>query len=135
MGRRSVYIEVRRNFLDPFLLAFDGPIPASTAGRRTISNVPAQSLALMNDPFVQQQARLCAWRVLDVGESPDDRIRYLYRAMFSRQPVDAEVESAFAFLRQQEQAHAQDDALEPEVNAWADLAHVLFMSKEFVFVR
>ena len=26
-GRRSVYIEVRRNFLSPMMLAFDTPIP------------------------------------------------------------------------------------------------------------
>ena len=92
-GRRSIYLEVRRNFLDPFLLAFDGPIPATTEDRRTISNVPAQSLALMNDPFVQQQARLCAVRMLCREESPEDRIRYPHRAMFARQPADAEIES------------------------------------------
>ena len=134
-GRRSVYLEVRRNFLNPFLLAFDGPIPASTEGRRTISNVPAQSLALMNDPFVQQQARLCAERMLRREEAEEDRIRYLYRAMFARQPAHAEIESAVAFLQQQEEEHQKANAWEPEVDAWADLAHALFMSKEFVFVR
>ena len=37
-------------------------------GRRTVSNVPAQSLILMNDPFVHHQASLWAQRVL--GELP-----------------------------------------------------------------
>ena len=58
-GRRSIYLAVRRNFLSPLLLAFDTPIPFSTVGRRTVSNVPAQALILMNDPFVHQQAE--AW--------------------------------------------------------------------------
>jgi len=49
---------VRRNFLSPMLLAFDTPIPFSTMGRRSLSNVPAQALILMNDPFVQEQARV-----------------------------------------------------------------------------
>ncbi|MCS6776715.1 MAG: DUF1549 and DUF1553 domain-containing protein, partial [Chthonomonadaceae bacterium] len=33
-GRRSIYIGVRRNFLTPFFLAFDYPVPFSTMGRR-----------------------------------------------------------------------------------------------------
>ena len=63
-GRRSIYLAVRRNFLSSFLLAFDTPSPFSTVGRRTVSNVPAQALILMNDPFVHQQADLWAKRVL-----------------------------------------------------------------------
>ena len=41
-NRRSLYLEVRRNFLNPFLLAFDFPMPSSTIGKRNLSNVPAQ---------------------------------------------------------------------------------------------
>ena len=63
-GRRSLYLNVRRNFLTPMFLAFDFPVPFSTMGRRNVSNVPAQALTLMNDPFVVQQARLWADRVL-----------------------------------------------------------------------
>src|SRR5262249_31419330 len=69
-GRRSIYLAVRRNFLSPMLLAFDTPSPFSTVGRRTVSNVPAQSLILMNDPFVHQQARVWARRVL-AGKKSD----------------------------------------------------------------
>ena len=50
-GRRSIYLAVRRNFLSPMMLAFDMPIPFTTIGRRNRSNVPAQSLLLMNDPW------------------------------------------------------------------------------------
>ncbi len=39
-GRRSLYINVRRNFLSPMLLAFDFPTPSTTMGRRNVSNVP-----------------------------------------------------------------------------------------------
>jgi hypothetical protein len=48
-GRRSIYINVRRNFLTPMFLAFDYPIPFTTIGRRSTSNVPAQ--ALMRTPL------------------------------------------------------------------------------------
>ncbi len=43
-GRRSIYLGTRRNFLSPFLIAFDAPIPFSTMGKRNVSNVPAQCL-------------------------------------------------------------------------------------------
>ena len=51
-GRRSIFINVRRNFLSPMFLAFDFPIPFTTIGRRSVSNVPAQALTLMNNPLV-----------------------------------------------------------------------------------
>ena len=38
-GRRSVYLAVRRNFLNPMFTAFDYPTPFTTIGRRTVSNV------------------------------------------------------------------------------------------------
>ena len=55
-GRRSVYLGVRRNFLNPMFLAFDTPVPFSCMGRRNASNVPAQALILLNDPLVIEQA-------------------------------------------------------------------------------
>ena len=62
-GRRSIYLSVRRNFLNPMLLAFDAPVPFSTMGRRNVSNVPAQALTLLNDPLVIREARLWAKRL------------------------------------------------------------------------
>ncbi len=63
-GRRSIYITVRRNFLTPMFLAFDYPTPFTTIGRRSVSNVPAQALVMMNSPLVWEQAAVWAKRVL-----------------------------------------------------------------------
>jgi hypothetical protein len=62
--RRSIYLAVRRNFLSPLFQAFDYPTPFTTIGRRGSSNVPAQALALMNNPLVVDQSRRWAERVL-----------------------------------------------------------------------
>jgi mono/diheme cytochrome c family protein len=70
--RRSLYQEVRRNFPQPFLTVFDLPNPAATMGRRAESNVPAQALTLLNDPFVHQEAERFARRLLD--EVPPERV-------------------------------------------------------------
>ena len=123
-GRRSVYLSVRRNFLSSFLLAFDTPAPFSTVGKRTVSNVPAQALILMNDPFVHQQADVWAKRVLAEKDSDLERVRGMYLDAFSRPPTDAELRACVAYL-----------GVTSDVRRWADLAHVLMNAKEFYFVN
>ena len=41
----------------------DAPVPTSTTGRRDVTNVPAQSLTMMNDPFILSLAERFANRV------------------------------------------------------------------------
>jgi hypothetical protein len=130
-GRRSLYIDVRRNFLTPMLLAFDYPTPASTMGRRNVSNVPAQALTLMNDPFLVQQARVWADRTRkDPAVPATESVERMYREAFGRPPGDDERAAALGFLDEQAKAYGKAD----DPRAWADLAHVLFNVKEFVAV-
>ena len=124
-GRRSIYIAVRRNFLTPMFLAFDFPAPASCIGRRNVSNVPAQALTLLNDPFVLEQSHRWAERLISdgKGQSPEGRLASAYLSAFGRPPTAEETREALAFLGN------RDDA-----GAWADLCHVLLNVKEFLFV-
>src|SRR4029077_9340045 len=108
---RGVYLAVRRNFLSPFLLAFDTPAPFSTVGRRTVSNVPAQALILMNDPFVHNQADLWAKRVLAQKDRDAERVRGMSLDAFARPPTPNELGACQQFL-----------GTTPEVRRWADLA-------------
>jgi hypothetical protein len=119
-GRRSVYLEVRRNFLVPLLLAFDYPLPTSTAGRRMVSNVPAQALTLMNNEFVVGQAALWSARVESSFTDPRARLDAMFVRIFGRTPEPAERDRAQTFLVE---------------GSWSDLAHVLFNAKEFLFLR
>jgi mono/diheme cytochrome c family protein len=123
-GRRSVYLAVRRNFPNPLLLAFDTPPPATAVGRRTVSNVPAQALILLNDPFVHEQTDLWARCVIEAGGPPAERIITMYRQAFGRRPTGDEIEACLRFV---ENADASA--------AWADLAHTLVNVKEFIFLR
>ncbi len=130
-GRRSIYTAVRRNFLSPMMLAFDTPIPFTTIGRRNVSNVPAQALILMNDPFVAEQAHHWARRVLAGKNASDEsRIRQMYLAAFSREPTAGELAAATAFLQQQAAEYGATDE-----RAWTDMAHVLLNVKEFILVE
>src|SRR5262249_18542615 len=85
-GPRSFSVAFRRIFLPAMLLAFDTPIPFSTVGRRTVSNVPAQALILLNDPFVHQQADVWAKKVVDEGGPTPERIGRMYPTPLGRAP-------------------------------------------------
>ena len=124
-GRRSIYLAVRRNFLSPFLLAFDTPIPFSTVGRRQVSNVPAQALILLNDPFVYGQAEVWAKAILAKPGTTAERIDGMYLSAFGRLPTAIERETCSEFVKAQEK----------DVKSWADLGHMLFNVKEFIYIR
>ena len=130
-GRRSIYISVRRNFLPPMMLAFDMPIPFTSMGRRNVSNVPAQALILMNDPFVVEQTRVWAKRLHSVTD-PAERIRQMYLAAFARPPSESEQRDALAFVNSQSQNLG---AAPTDERVWAGLGHVLFNVKEFIYLN
>jgi cytochrome c553 len=131
-GRRSIYLQVRRNFLNPMFVAFDYPTPFTAIGRRSVSNVPAQALVMMNNPFVLQQAELWAKRTLaQPKRSAEQRVRGMYEAAFGRPPSESEIATATAFVAEASKEYGSPD----HPKAWTDLAHVLFNAKEFVFVE
>ena len=132
-GRRSIYIAVRRNFLPSMMLAFDTPIPFNSVGRRNVSNVPAQALILMNDPFVVEQAKLWAQRT-PANTDPAQRVREMYLGAFSRPPTPEELADANTFLAEQRALHAENNPKGDE-RAWGDFAHVLFNVKEFIYLH
>jgi hypothetical protein len=124
-GRRSIYLAVRRNFLPAMLLAFDLPTPFATVGMRNVSNVPAQSLTLANDPFVHEACArwanaVCADRALTGLE---DRLAAAFTRAFARPPAADEVAACRDFL-------AGGGAV-----AWPDLLHGLVLAQEFLYLR
>ncbi len=106
-------------------------------GRRNVSNVPAQALALLNDPLVISQAKLWAERALAVsGQTPRGRIDDLYMTAFGRPATDEEARASLAFVDAQTQARKSDarTTTDPATFAWADLCHVLMNVKSFIFI-
>ena len=135
-GRRSIYTEIRRNFLPPMLVAFDMPIPFNSIGRRNLSNVPAQALILMNDPFVVEQAEVWAKKLVSEKLDTSSRIKKMYAQAFSRPPSELELKNATAFIELQ----AKELAIKPadipaNVQIWKDLCHVIFNVKEFIYLK
>ncbi len=114
-GRRSVYLEIRRNATHPFLEVFDAYKPTTTRGRRDVTNVPAQSLALMNGAFVTGQSEKCANLL---GGEPDP-VGPLYLRALGRRPESGE--------RDRAQTYAAENGL-------GSLVLAVFNMKEFLYV-
>ena len=130
--RRSIYTAVRRNFISPFMLTFDTPVPFSTMGRRNVSNVPAQALILMNDPLVVDLSKKWAERAISMNTSTESRVQWMYMTAFARPPTNQEYAIAIDYLNSQ----VTDDGSESEeIRRWSDFAHALINTKEFIFLR
>ena len=134
-GRRSIYLEVRRNFQDPFMMAFDRPLPVTSYGRRNVTNVPAQSLILLNDPFVTEMATRTADLLLkQVSGGDEDRIKWVYNRCFSRPPSGSEIREAKALMEQLRKTYAgKGTKATPEI-LWKDYLHTVFNLKSFIFL-
>ena len=125
-GRRSIYLETRRNYLSSFLRVFDMPNATEPTGQRNVTNVPAQSLALLNDRFVHGQATAWAKRIMGRKGTADDRLKMLHEQAFGRSATAAELEWGRKALRE----------LGPENSeaGWAALCHLMINRKEFIYV-
>ncbi|WZO98794.1 PSD1 and planctomycete cytochrome C domain-containing protein [Isosphaeraceae bacterium EP7] len=136
-GRRSLYI--KSTLMEPprFLATFNQPPPKIPAGRRDLTNVPAQALALLNDPFVQGQARLWGER-LAAGPpaSVDARLTTMFNLAFGRPPRADELGRWAGLV----DALARGRGVGPHdvptcAPVWSDVAHTLFNTKEFLYLR
>lgn len=102
-NRRGVYVRVQRNNLDPFLRAFDFPEPFATVGRRDSTNVPAQSLALMNDPQIAKLVDNWAKKMM-AGEtanlSPREKMQSMFANALGRLPTNQELDVFDGYYRE-----------------------------------
>jgi hypothetical protein len=97
---------MKRNSLDPFLSVFDAPVPSSTKGRRDVTNVPAQSLTLMNDPLVIRAAREFA--NLHRNGDLKERITIMFQNSLGRNPTQNEIKQSMDYLTVSDQESAEE---------------------------
>ncbi|HWA99450.1 MAG TPA: DUF1549 and DUF1553 domain-containing protein [Pirellulales bacterium] len=129
LHRRSVYVFVKRNLRNPLFEAFDAPDRQQSCPRRGETTTPAQSLAMLNDFLVHDNARAWAARLYEqFGNDLDGLIRAAYREAYARAAADNEVATARRFI--ESAAQANDD----RQHAVVDLCHALFNSAEFLYI-
>jgi Protein of unknown function (DUF1553)/Protein of unknown function (DUF1549)/Planctomycete cytochrome C len=137
--RRSVYMFHKRVIPYPLFQAFDTPDAQQCTGRRNVTTVAPQALALLNDPFVRARAADFANRLS--SEAGDDAVALVdraYRLAFARSPAEVERDAGLEFLARQIRDRSGRDpkaaADEVRRQALTDYCQVLFGLNEFIYV-
>ena len=143
--RRSIYIQARRSKPLTVLDAFDEPTMSPNCEMRAQTTVAPQSLLLMNDTFVLENARKLADHL--EAEAPKDRRAQLQRAwylLYGKPASDADLARSQAYLEEQTQAltkyhhdiqHPKGVVPNPSQEAMASLCQILFSSNRFLYVE
>jgi hypothetical protein len=121
---RTVYLPIVRDGLPEILTLFDFPDPSLIAGERATTTVPAQSLYLLNNPFVIRQAEGLAGRILASDGDEAARLTRAYQFCYARPPSETELQDARKFLADYGKEHGRR-------TTWAALCQALFASAEF----
>ncbi len=114
-NKRSIYLPIIRAEVPEVLAVFDFADPDVVMGQRPETNVPAQSLFLLNNPFIARHAGHAAARIR-ASSYPDNsaRVEAVFQLVLARSPTNQEHRDASAFLN----AHAlAEDAIEPLIRA------------------
>jgi hypothetical protein len=133
--RRTVYGFVERQNLPGMLRTFDFASPDTHCPQRFTTTVPQQALFLMNSPFVVEQARRLANRP-DVQAEADPRLRMqrLYRHALGRPASTEEMELGLNFVQRAAENPSSTPTATQTMNSWEQVAQVLLLSNEFMFV-
>ncbi|WP_417747209.1 PSD1 and planctomycete cytochrome C domain-containing protein [Rosistilla oblonga] len=134
--KRSVYLMMARLNARPFFTTFDGPDQNASTASRDSSVTTVQSLYLINDPFVHEQAEKFAARLIAERKEPDERLTYAFELAFGRPPSASERAGVAEWLRSLDGQldDSVGDAAKREQAAWTALARSLFRTNEFLYV-
>ncbi|HVS34495.1 MAG TPA: PSD1 and planctomycete cytochrome C domain-containing protein [Gemmataceae bacterium] len=121
-AHRTVYLSIVRDQVPDVLTLFDFPDPTLLVGERASTTIPAQSLYMMNNPFVIRQAEEMADRLGD-GDAAA-RVTRAYLLCYARPPSEKELKTAADFVMDYSKKQSRRAS-------WTALCQALFCSAEF----
>jgi hypothetical protein len=136
--RRSLYILARRNYHPTLLGVFDQPVIATNCTARSPSAVVTQSLAMLNDAFILEQAAHFADRVArEAGPSTKERVERAFLLSLSRKPSGGESEQCVLFLNRQATRFRAEklSGEQADRQALAQLCQTLLNTSEFLYLE
>ena len=120
-----------------FLGAFNFPGGKVTQGRRDVTNVPAQALALLNDPFVLQQADVWAASLVGTARRLDlpPGSSICSGSLSAVRPTDEERSGSSGRSASSPRCISvpAEGVLKSQA-VWKDMAHAMFNLKEFIYI-
>jgi hypothetical protein len=128
---------VFRNTMHELFEVFDIANPNLVNGRRSVSTLPTQGLYLMNSPFVMDQSRLAAERLLEDASDDETRIDLAFERSLGRPPLAAERDFAREYLRLSDTPAAGDGEATQgaPLDRWARFQQTLFACLDFRYVK
>ncbi len=117
--RRMVYMTRVRQERDSVFGVFDCPDNSQVTPKRSRSTTPLQALNLLNSHFVMEQAKFFAERLTASESDSAKRIHLAYELCFGREPDEAEIAEAEAFVQRTD---------------WTQFARAMLNANEFVFI-
>jgi mono/diheme cytochrome c family protein len=135
--RRSVYLLARRAYNLSLLTVFDQPLVATNCLCRDASAVPLQSLTMLNDDFVAEQAGFFASRIEAAASVPPAQVELAFRLALARRPDDNETAWCQQVLAQQAQLLLASglDSRQAAHQALVQLCRTLFNTSEFLYAE
>ena len=140
--RRSIYVQVQRSKPLGLLETFDAPTMSPNCEQRASSTNAPQSLMLMNNAFVLQQADAMAKRIKrEVGSDLSSQFQRAWQMAYCRAPSASQLQAGVVFLGEQAAiittnppAEPQAEPSTPEQVALSNLCQALVMSNGFLYV-
>ncbi len=134
---RSIYLPIIRDQIPEILSVFDFPDASLVNGDRDTTNVPSQSLFLMNNSQVQGAADAFASRIARQEGTPNERLAHAYLLAFSRTPTDQELTAIRNFwMRFPDQlAGSRTSRDTTQMAALSAFCQSLFASAEFRYLN
>jgi len=153
--RRSIYLTARRTTPVTALQTFDSPAMLPNCEQRTSSTVAPQSLFMLNDTFVHEQATAIAETVRK--QVPDDirrQVALAWMLLTAHEPETVDLGRGLAYLAEQteslrtfhaapadktgskadNEAKPADSSADPQAEAFASLCQVLLSSTRFLYI-
>lgn len=126
---RSIYLPLPRDAFPDVLELFDMPDATMVQGVRDSTNVPSQSLYMLNNQTVASYAHTIVENVMEKfpgkgSETFEKRVTWLYRKILSRMPSGDELRLADQLLKQSESSEA----------GWISLVRGLLATAEFRYL-
>ena len=135
---RSVYLPIIRDQIPEFLTIFDFPDASLVNGDRDTTNVPSQSLFLMNNPQVQGLADAFAKRIGAHEGDSTAKLAFAYQLVFGRYPNASEMSAIASFWNRFPAEAAKNKSLPKDSLkgvALAAFCQALFSSAEFRYLN
>jgi hypothetical protein len=137
---RSVYLPIIRDVLPESLALFDFANPALVTGDRETTNVPSQSLYLLNNAQVVSLSDAFARRVYESGKDQAARVTNAYWMAFGRAPTPQEAQATRTFFSNFSQdadkaRTAKGGSKDISIYAWSAFCQALMASAEFRYLN